>query len=753
MTSETKKSPKALGTFRLFFLCALVASSTAILISASGVLNRVELQSLNRMFEARQWLKWSPDGIKKLNPETLWNYHAAHEIPNRIWAWDYTLSWAIADNHPPVKNKIVIFNHMLEDEPPPDAVASHPWMKPLLQYPVPRSTVASTIRFLAQNGARLIILDNDFPQYSDQDKDLAWAIYEASSGRLSGKPVPVLMASTVNRRSFNGGLQLDGMTMPVGVLDELQKLEPNVDVVEKYTGLTTILLDQDQVVRRIACTIPDDQGKRESIVVKTMKLTGQRLGNLPDIMDIDFGSVPNSELYPVRPFSYLLDPDAQKRITSPTAGDVNIDGAIVLLGDSVQDVYPTPLTNEGMSLMSGSEILAHSIETISRASWLQRLDANRQSAYLIICCLIATGIFSLTRSIASGSKRATARLAADWILCVTLSVATYFAAYYWFAFAGLIVPAVVPAIAVALGTLAGVLYERERERIQSMLTRLTAMEATLKAERETHDAQLRFHEAEAQAKEVLLDQQRRREFVRRINHDLKAPVTVLNWTLAKLKREGLQSATADERLEHIERTSDRLFGLIAELVHSYDQNAMEKTITESTSNEVTDICVVVANCVQMQSAIAELRESHIVLDLPNYPMVSSCAKLQLERIMDNLLRNALLHNPPGTTVEISARTRANAHQISISDNGLGIAADKLPQLFAPEYTTSTGDGEGLGLSIVKTLVERLGGTVSVESEHEVGSSFVISLPVTGAAVAGVLDPQTDFVTTTRTLRG
>jgi len=726
---------------RLFTLCAIVASFSALALNFSGCLDRVELQSTNRMFEARPWLKWSQTGLHRLNPVALWKYHEAHEIPHRIWAWDYTLSWAIADNHAPVKHKFIIFNHLLEDEPPPDAVAEHPWMEPLLRHPVSRKTVAAAVRFLAQNGARLIILDNDFPQYSDHDKDLAAAIHDCSTGKFSGRSIPVLMASTINRRSFNGGMQLDAMTMPVGILSQLQKLEPGTDTAEKYTGLTTVLLDQDQVVRRIACNLPNAERDRESIAVKALRSMAEPPAKaLPSVIDIDFASPPNSETYPVRPFSYLLDPEKQKEITSANSEDVTVGDAVVILGDGVQDVYATPLTNVGVNLMSGAEILAHSIDTISRTSWLQRLSAPAQAVYLIACCIIAATVFSLTRKQNNSLKCHPAyRLWADWCLCILLSCAAYFAGFLWFAFAGLIVPVVVPAIAVAVGTLAGVLYERERERLDAMLTRIMAMEASIRANRETHESQLRIQAAESQAKELALDQQRRSEFVRRINHDLKAPVTVLNWTLAKLKREGLHSATAPDRIEHIERTSDRLFGLIAELVHCYCQTSQEVSLPQPPRQELSDICIVLANCVQMERSVGEMQNCAILLHLPSYPMVTSCSRLELERIVDNLLCNAILHNPAGTIVEVSARTRANHHQISVSDNGAGISKINMANIFNSGFTTSS-TGEGLGLSIVKTLVDRLGGTITVESEHDVGTTFTVSLPASSIATT-VADPN------------
>lgn len=675
---------------KLFALCSGLSICVGLLLDWSGWLNRLELQSVNRMFEARQWLKWNSSSLYKLNPAAIWKYHEAHEIPRRIWAWDYTLSWLIADNHPRPKNKIVIFNHTLEDEPPLDAVAEHPWMRPLLRYPTPRSTIALTLHTLAENGAKLIVLDNDFPQYSNQDAILAEAIHDCG--------VPVLMASTANRRNFTGGMQLDAMTLPIGVLSELQKLEPGIDVRQKYTGLTTVVMDEDQVVRRMFTS--------GSVVTKALESVGAQLPkNLPVLLDIDFAAQPNSELYPVRPFSYLLDPDKISQLKNPQSNDVTVDGAIVILGDSVQDVYATPLTNVGVNLMSGAEILANAIDTISRGSWLNRLEGPIRTLYIIIVCMAAAAI------------RPPRRLMIGWLSCIGLSSLAYLSGFIWFAFAGVIVPVVVPALAVASGSLAGILYERER----------------------AHETEIKLQQAEARAKEIAIDDERRSEFVRRINHDLKAPVTVLNWTLAKLKREGLNSANAQERLEHIERTSDRLFSLIAELVRTYEKKPKETPVNVSATQ--TDLRAVLEDAVRLQQSIGEIHGSGVTLDLPTYSMNSKCDALEITRVVDNIIRNALLHNPPNTKVEVTARKRANVHCIEISDDGKGIPAANLQSIFDPGFTTSAEkEGHGLGLCIAKTLVEKAGGTITVESEEEIGTKFIISLPA-GDDMDGVINPS------------
>src|SRR6185369_17165059 len=105
-------------------------------------------------------------------------------------------------------------------------------------------------------------------------------------------------------------------------------------------------------------------------------------------------------LYPVRPISYLLDPEQRKRMTNPPAGneDVTLRDAIVLMGDNVVDIFNTPFTNEGVNMMSGSEVMAHALETIERGSWLNRLSAWQSILYIFMSSVFAALLLTAIKS-------------------------------------------------------------------------------------------------------------------------------------------------------------------------------------------------------------------------------------------------------------------------------------------------------------------------------------------------------------------
>lgn len=714
------------------------------MIQLSGILDRQELQTINRRFEARQWLIWSGESLKRLNPLTLYNYHQQYEIPRTWYSWDYTLSWLLENNHPAPCNKIVIFNHTVEDEPQKEALEQEPWIKPLLQHPIPRATIAGMVEFLAKSGARMIFLDSDFPQYSADDKSLAQAIHNCSTGKY-GHKVPIFMVRAVNRRSAGPILELEAPTSPVGILDELAKLEPNEDVQAKYTGITCIDQDGDQVVRRIFTTyetgFPGLGHEHESVIVKGLAAIGQPVPhNLPALMDIDFAAQPNSDLYPVRPLHYLLDPEKKAMLASDQGGDVKVKDAVVFVGDGITDLYSTAFTNEGQNLMSGTEILANAMETISRSSWPRRL-MSRMDVFVYVYLLavsVAGGLAWLFWKELQHSKPADLnarrgkrflRLLLDiGFYCLTLMSSFVFACVV-FAHGGILVPIFVPSLALGFGTIAAIIWEREREREDSFQVRLQAAQDKLYLEREWFESELARQQAEGQAREMLSDRKRRREFVRRINHDLNAPVSVLNWTIAELQMMELQSPVANEKVARLVKSSDKLGELIDQLVQSYDY----ETNPELSNNQsaLCDLVAVLDDCVDGQQPLAEKHNDHINWVRPDSQMWVKANSLELSRVIDNIIRNAIKHNPPETNVFVSLDSNGTFHSVLISDSGKGIGAEHLEHIFQPGYRVNPEkkDGQGLGLDIAKTLVESMGGEISVTSTLGNGTTFKLKLPI------------------------
>jgi len=107
---------------------------------------------------------------------------------------------------------------------------------------------------------------------------------------------------------------------------------------------------------------------------------------------------------------------------------------------------------------------------------------------------------------------------------------------------------------------------------------------------------------------------------------------------------------------------------------------------------------------------------------------------RLDQIITNLVANALRHTPRNGEIKLKAKPIAGGVQILVQDTGEGISSEDLPNIFERFWkgdrtrTRADGSGSGLGLAITRKLVESHGGTIGVESELGVGSTFVVELP-------------------------
>jgi len=103
-------------------------------------------------------------------------------------------------------------------------------------------------------------------------------------------------------------------------------------------------------------------------------------------------------------------------------------------------------------------------------------------------------------------------------------------------------------------------------------------------------------------------------------------------------------------------------------------------------------------------------------------------------ILDNLLSNALRYTPTGGEVVLEAEERKGVIQFSVRDSGPGIAAERLPRIF-DRFSSFSDGGSGLGLALVRRLVESLGGQISVESRLGHGATFRFTLPIASVEVS------------------
>lgn len=234
-----------------------------------------------------------------------------------------------------------------------------------------------------------------------------------------------------------------------------------------------------------------------------------------------------------------------------------------------------------------------------------------------------------------------------------------------------------------------------------------------------------------QSRNDLLDQlnQEKDALMGIVAHDLKAPLSkaagLLNILEMRTKEEGLER----EVITRMEKVFDQGNSLIDELVLLNELDSQ----TAMPDLAMVDVKDLVNNSVETFQEVAAQKRIQLQIEAPATGLELKSHAPYLQRILDNLLSNALKFSMPDTQVTVAVRLLDGSCLLEIRDQGPGIPVAEIPELFKKFNRLSnrpTG-GEsttGLGLSIVHSLVDRLGGTISVDSKIGSGTSFIASFP-------------------------
>jgi len=145
--------------------------------------------------------------------------------------------------------------------------------------------------------------------------------------------------------------------------------------------------------------------------------------------------------------------------------------------------------------------------------------------------------------------------------------------------------------------------------------------------------------------------------------------------------------------------------------------------------EPLEVAPVIRGVVAQLYPIARSKKQSLVVELPSSLPTVKAQRQYLEQILLNLLSNASKFTPEGGRITVRAARENESLVIEVTDNGIGIPADKHGLIFEPYYQINGGKGSGLGLAITKFLVELHGGKIWLKSAPGQGSSFFFSLPL------------------------
>lgn len=275
---------------------------------------------------------------------------------------------------------------------------------------------------------------------------------------------------------------------------------------------------------------------------------------------------------------------------------------------------------------------------------------------------------------------------------------------------------------------------------EDVTRRLEWMIANLKRIRESELARLTARELEQTNARLLELDQLKSNFVNAVSHDLRSPVTAILGFTEFLEDElgGPLTPTQVDFVTQIQRNSRRLVRLLDDLLDFARMDAGSFVL----KLEDSDLAATIESMVRSLRPQAEAAKLQLTASVPDTPLRVRMDPERIERVLANLLTNAIKLTPPGGSIRVRATPAGDVVRCEIIDTGIGIASADIPKLFQRFSQLSAGSkrgGTGLGLSISKALVEAHGGSIGVESELGKGSTFWFTVPIAAAEAAKRLD--------------
>ncbi len=234
----------------------------------------------------------------------------------------------------------------------------------------------------------------------------------------------------------------------------------------------------------------------------------------------------------------------------------------------------------------------------------------------------------------------------------------------------------------------------------------------------------------ADAREIKRYEAQKRRFMSMVAHDFKAPLVIALGFIRRLL-EG-KAGPLTEKQETYLRTASEELQKLERLILTFLEMLRFETGRVRLELAPCEASRLLQEVTKRFAPEAEKKKIQIEVTLPQEEIWFTADRLQLERVLANLLDNALKYSPPGTKVQLRLAQEDHTVVFEVEDQGPGIPPEDLPHIFEPFYRVSRGaqvaPGTGLGLAIVKNVVEAHGGTVNVKSLPGQGTKFVLRFP-------------------------
>lgn len=227
-------------------------------------------------------------------------------------------------------------------------------------------------------------------------------------------------------------------------------------------------------------------------------------------------------------------------------------------------------------------------------------------------------------------------------------------------------------------------------------------------------------------------QRRHVEFMALVAHELRSPLTSIRMAAALLTRRSPAGEIPFERLQLI---IEQQVAHMSRLIDDTLEDSRDHGGKIALEREMVDLIGILAMAVRMCRPAMDIRAQTLKLELPTERLSFLGDPVRLTQVFCNLLDNAARYTPTGGAITLTLNVSEHTAKVTVADNGIGIAAERLPGIFElftldPDVQISSLNGLGIGLAVVRNLVEAHGGSVACRSAgNNRGSEFEVTLPL------------------------
>ncbi len=277
----------------------------------------------------------------------------------------------------------------------------------------------------------------------------------------------------------------------------------------------------------------------------------------------------------------------------------------------------------------------------------------------------------------------------------------------------------------------------KEDMLQARIDQLRLTQDELQQHRDRLEDKVRERTGEVREKaaqlETALEKEKefsalQRKFISMASHEFRTPLAIIDGAAQRVERriDSIETPELEKRLSRIRGAVSRMLGLIESTLSA---SRLDEGRVALKAQEV-DLAVLVRTVCERQNEISD--NLRINLDLDDLPDRIEGDPALLDQVFTNLLSNAAKYTPESPEISVTGTRQVDGFlAIAIADNGIGIPKDELSRLFDRFFRASTSEGiagTGIGLNLAGELVEMHGGTISVESDVGVGTTFTVRLP-------------------------